>query len=76
MTEEDFLAWREQPMTQWFMKAFQNTANLIEAEWKEGSWTTGVADQSALDTLKAKHGAYSSVYETDFSDIQARQNDD
>ena len=75
MTEEDYLAWREQPMTQWFMQAFKNTATLIETEWKDGSWSSGNADQSALDALKAKHGAYSSVYEADFSDIAARQND-
>lgn len=75
MTEEDYLAWREQPMTQWFMAAFKNTASVCEHEWKDGSWASGEADQGALDMLKAKHAAYSSVFEADFSDIEARQDE-
>ena len=75
MTEEDFLAWREQPMTKWFMAAYRNTANLIQREWKDGSWFTGTADQQTLDALKAKHAAYSSVFEADFYDIEARQDE-
>jgi len=73
MTEEDFLAWRENPVTRWFMKAFKNSAALCEAEWKDGSWITGQADQAALDVLKAKATAYAAVEESDFTDIQARQ---
>ena len=73
MSEDDFLAWREQPMTQWFMTAFANTAALCEREWKDGSWETGVADQSALAQLKAKHEAYRAVVDADWSDIEARQ---
>jgi hypothetical protein len=75
-TEEDFIAWRENVMTQWFFNAYRTTAALTEAEWKEASWTTGVADQEALNTLKAKHAAYSSVYLADFTDIEARQEEE
>ncbi len=75
MTEEDFLAWRENPVTQWFMQAFRNSAALCEREWKDGSWITGAADQAALDNLKAKATVYAAVFEADFSDIEARQDE-
>lgn len=73
MDEEAFIAWRENPVTQWFMAAFRNSAKLAEETWKQESWTTGECDQRRLDALREAHKAYSSVHEADFSDIEARQ---
>jgi len=73
MTEEDYLAWLEQPVTKWFMAAFKNTADLCEQEWKEGSWNSGNADPQSLLRLKAKHEAYTAVYTAYFDDLEARQ---
>lgn len=75
ITEEEFEAWKVHPVTRFFMAAYRTTAALTEAEWKEASWNTGIADQEALNTLKAKHAAYTSVYMATFDDIEARQED-
>lgn len=72
MTEEDYLAWRENPVTQWVMEAYRISADLCESQWKDGSWTSGVADQSALTTLRDKAIAFRSIFEADFEDIAAR----
>lgn len=75
MTEEDFIAWREHPVTQWFMAAFRNSAEICEREWKDVSWTSGIADQAALNELRAKAVTFAAVHEATFDDIQARQDE-
>lgn len=75
MNEEDFLAWRDLPMTQWFMAAFRNSASLCERQWHEGSWVTGQADQAALSDLRAKASVFEDVFTATFADIAARQDE-
>lgn len=75
MTEEDFLAWRESPVTRWFMRAFENSAKLAEQQWKERSWESGIADQESLSELRAKAVTFASVHDATFDDIQARQDE-
>lgn len=75
MTEEDFLAWREHPVSQWFFRAHEVSAALCERAWKEASWDSGVADQAALSVLKAKYEVFRGVVDADFSDIEARQDE-
>ena len=75
MTEEDFIAWRDQPMTQWFMQAFRNSAALCGQQWRDGSWVSGIADQAALSELRAKASVFEDVYTATFADIAARQDE-
>lgn len=75
MTEEDFIAWRDQPVTRWFMAAFRNSAALCKRQWHEQSWQSGIADQAALSDLRAKASVFQDVYQADFADIAARQDE-
>lgn len=75
MTEEDFLAWREHPMTRWFMEAFRLSAAQCEQQWRDGSWQSGIADQAALSELRAKASVFEDVFMATFADIQARHDE-
>lgn len=75
MTEEDFIAWRANPVTQWVMGAFQISADLCERTWKETSWNNGTADQRTLDELRNKAVTFASIYEATHADIAARHDE-
>lgn len=75
MNEEDFLAWRSHPMTQWFMEAFRLSSDQCRATWEAHSWGSGVADQQLLSELKHKAVTFAAVFEADFFDIQARHDE-
>lgn len=75
MTEEDFTAWRDHPMTQWFMEAFRLSAKQCADQWAEGSWISGIADQAALSEMRAKASVFEDVFKAEFADIQARHDE-
>lgn len=75
VTEEDFLAWREHPVTRWFMEAFRLSAEGCREAWQQHSWTTGAADQELLSELKAKGVTFAAVHEATFDDIEARHDE-
>lgn len=72
MTEEDYIAWRENPVTRWVMAACEASAELCKRQWQEASWETGVANQAALNELRAKHKTWRGIIDASFDDIQAR----
>jgi len=76
ITDEEFDAWRENPMTLWFMRAFKTVADENEAIAKDHAWSLATSEQShQIDThlmtvLAEKVKAYRSVYEATFEQIQ------
>lgn len=70
MTSEEFEAWRESPITQWVMLAFQRLAEENKAAWVDTSWETGQADPLQLVELKTRADAYLAMSEMTFEDLQ------
>jgi hypothetical protein len=75
VTEEDFIAWRDNPVTQWVMEAYRISAAMCEQEWTTASWQFGNANQRTLDELRNKAMTFASIYEATFDDIQARHDE-
>lgn len=68
MSEEDFLAWREHPVTQWVFAAARKAAELQEIAWNEASWGDGKCDPMMLNELRTRADAYRALEETSFED--------
>lgn len=81
-TDEEFIAWRENPMTQWFMAAVRNMGIRNQNEVKERAWdaATGAAHQNVdsheINALAARALCYHDIYTADFEKIEEWQNDD
>ena len=75
MTEEDFLAWRENPVTQWFMAGLVEVAAMNEALVKQTAWDAACAGQAqAIDhdtqnSLAIKAHAYRQIATAQFQHI-------
>lgn len=81
MTEEDYLAWREHPVTKWVMEAFDLSARKCRDQWLQISWD-GVNPEGMPKTSEAVHRelfakavTYQSMSEAEFADIEARHNE-
>lgn len=76
ITDEEFDAWRENPVTRWFMRAFATVADANEAIAKDHAWVAATSEQAdKIDThlmtvLAEKVKAYRSVHEATFEQIQ------
>lgn len=67
ITEDDFLAWRDHPVTRWVMSAAQGAADAQKAEWDRLSWVAGNADPLTLIELRTRADAYSALFENTYA---------
>lgn len=81
-TEDDFIAWREQPMSKWFMQAVANMGKANQVEVQNRAWDAAVnaehqnADSHALNALAAKALCFHDIYTADFHKINEWQGND
>lgn len=47
-SREEFLIWREHPVTEWVFRACQATALEVEKEWTEASWGNRLLPEANL----------------------------
>lgn len=65
-SREAFDAWREHPVTLFVFGACRAQAEYCEANWKDGSWNSGEADQDSLNELKARADTYRALEDSDY----------
>lgn len=81
-TEEEFLSWQAQPITQWWMSAYRTIAEQNEAIAKDYVWDLACTEQAnQIDThkmtvLAEKAKAYRTVYEADYDTIAGYAGDE
>lgn len=71
VTEEEFLAWRNDPVTQYVLEAYQRMALEQKAAWCEVSWEGGHCDSFELCALRTRADAYKSMSECELADFEA-----
>ena len=67
-TQDDFLQWRDNPVTQWVMQALQLGSEAQKAEWMRRSWGSKQADPLVLCELTTRADAYRVLFEADYID--------
>lgn len=58
VTEDDFAAWKDNPITAWVLAGVKRFADLQKLSWADASWASGEADQATLDRMKTRADAY------------------
>ena len=71
VTEEEFLAWRDHPVTQYVLEAYKRMAGEQKQQWCDVSWEGGQCDSYELCALRTRADAYLSMSEADLSDFIA-----
>lgn len=66
ISEEEFIAWRDDPVTQWVMAACVKGAEIQKAGWIAASWEGGDANIDLLIECRTRADAYRALVETDF----------
>lgn len=75
-TEEEFEAWRENPVTRWIMAACIRAAEDNKQLWFEMSWEGGNASPEALIELRTRADAYRAIAETEYAAWAAEHEDE
>jgi hypothetical protein len=70
-TEEEFEAWRDHPVTQWVIGAFDLVAEEQKKAWLEATWDAGHCDSYSLCELKTRADTYQAMKDADYSDFLA-----
>lgn len=65
-SEEEFTAWRDDPVTQWVMSACRKAAEDNRQAWLSTSWESGRADQAALSEYRTRADAYRALEDTGY----------
>lgn len=65
-TQDDFLQWRDNPVTQWVMKALSVAAQEQKADWMRRSWDSNKPDPLILCELTTRADAYMAMAETEY----------
>ncbi len=63
---EEFIAWRDHPVTQFVLAACAKAADEAKAEWVETSWASRKADPQALIELITLADAYRALADTSY----------
>lgn len=71
ISEDEFLLWREHPVTQWVLAAVVAGAEAQRAEWHRLSWEAGQADPLTLIELRTRADAYMALDETTYAQWRA-----
>lgn len=66
ISEEEFTAWRDDPVTAWVFRGIQRTAALQREAFSADAWATGKADQQTLTELRTRADAYLALIATDY----------
>lgn len=66
-SEEEFAAWRDDPVTKWVLMACRQAASDCRRHWEETSWANGQADQGLLTEQRVRADAYLALAETDYT---------
>lgn len=66
ITPEEFANWREDPVTQWVLKACETAARECQDAWSASSFETGVANPILLTELRTRADAYRALAETNW----------
>lgn len=75
-SEEDFTAWRENPVTMWVMRAYQQAADDAKAKWVARSWDAGVCDPAELIENRALAAAYEDIVNLTHADAMGTLEDE
>jgi hypothetical protein len=67
ISEEEFLAWFDDPVTQWVISACRRAADENKLAWVEASWESGTADPLLLMELRTRADAYLALAETQWA---------
>ena len=70
-TEEEFKAWRDDPVTVYVRKAYERMSEAQKEAWMSWSWNGDVCEPVVLARLKAYSDCYLSMSECDLSDFTA-----
>jgi hypothetical protein len=70
-TEEEFLAWRDDPVTAYVRGAFLKMAEAQRHQWLKHTWDTGNCDSYSLCELRVRADTFKAIAEADLSDIVA-----
>lgn len=65
-TSEEFLQWRDHPVTKWAFRAVQAAAEAQKAGWLTQSWEANNPDPLVLCELRTRADAYLALYETPY----------
>lgn len=65
-SEEDFLAWRDNPVTQWVMRTALKAAEMNKEAWLDASWVQGNCDPQLLNETRTRADAYRALAETTY----------
>ena len=57
-TEEEYLIWRDDPVTKWVMAGVRRYADLQKPAFADAAWASGYCDQRRLDELRTRADAY------------------
>ena len=71
VTEEEFLAWKADPVTVYVMEAYRLMSEEQKAAWCEASWEGGHCDSFELCALRTRADAYKSMSECTLADFAA-----
>lgn len=71
ITEDDFLRWRDNAVTQWIFKALETAVQAQKDEWGSISWDGNAPDPLKLMELRTRADSYAALFETDFTAWQA-----
>lgn len=66
-SEEEYEAWRDNPVTRWVMAACERAAEDNRQLWIDQSWEGGNADPNALIELRTRADAYRAIIECDYA---------
>lgn len=69
ITDEEFQAWREDPVTAWVLAALKAAAEEQKAAWLDATWEQGECDTDKLIELRTRADAYRALVEIKHADI-------
>lgn len=70
-SEEEFEAWKADPVTQWVIGAYDIVAGEQKTAWLEATWATGQCDSYELCSLKTRADTYNAMKECSYDDFVA-----
>jgi hypothetical protein len=68
--EEEFIAWRDHPMTKQVMSVFRDLGEQCKEKWIKQSWGGGKADPLMLADLRARYEAVEDMTELTFEELE------
>ena len=67
ITEDDFAAWRDHPVTKWVFDSLTIVAEAQREHRMEVSWGTGTAPPEMLLELRTRQDAYRAIIDVEYA---------